>query len=87
MTSPLKAIRARCLDCCCFRAGEVRQCPSNDCPLHPFRFGRNPNRAGIGGVGNTRFSQKTPAHGAIADAQGAGAAIESTPVQRGEVQL
>ncbi len=43
--SPLKAIRAKCLDCCCEQPSEVKLCPVSDCPLYPFRFGRNPFRA------------------------------------------
>ena len=35
-----KAIRAKCLDCCCGSAKEVRLCPCRDCPLFPYRFGR-----------------------------------------------
>ncbi len=46
--SPLKAIRAKCLDCVCNQAIEVRRCVSKNCPLWPYRFGHNPNRAGIG---------------------------------------
>lgn len=42
--SPLKAIRAKCLDCCCGQAGEVKNCTIIRCPLHPFRLGRNPYR-------------------------------------------
>ena len=41
---PLKAIRAKCLDCCCGQEGEVRKCPVLNCPLYAFRFGRNPYR-------------------------------------------
>lgn len=47
--SPLKAIREKCLDCCCGSASEVKLCPSKGCALWPFRSGHNPNRAGIGG--------------------------------------
>lgn len=43
-TSPLKAIRAKCMDCCCEQRGEVKLCSVEDCPLHPFRFGKNPFR-------------------------------------------
>ena len=43
-TTPLKAIKAKCLDCCCDQANEVKHCPVKDCPLHPFRFGKNPFR-------------------------------------------
>ena len=55
--TPLKAIREKCLDCVCDAAVEVRRCVCTDCPLFPFRFGRNPNRAGIGGH-NGQFAGK-----------------------------
>lgn len=45
ITSPVKAIRAYCLNCCLESANEVRLCPAEDCVLHPFRFGKNPYRA------------------------------------------
>ena len=41
-TNVLKAIRLKCLDCCCDSAYEVKLCPCEKCPLHPFRFGKNP---------------------------------------------
>lgn len=41
-TSPVKAIRQYCLDCCLESAMEVKLCPAEECPLHPFRFGKNP---------------------------------------------
>lgn len=41
MTSPLKAIREKCLDCN-YSANEVKLCPATDCALWPFRFGKNP---------------------------------------------
>ena len=40
--SPLKAIRLKCLDCCLNQSNEVRDCTATNCPLHPFRFGKNP---------------------------------------------
>lgn len=43
MLTPIKAIRAKCLDCCCGSAKEVELCPIPDCSLHPYRFGKNPN--------------------------------------------
>lgn len=49
--TPLKAIRAKCLDCVCGQANEVKLCPCEDCPLWQYRFGHNPKRAGIGGKG------------------------------------
>jgi len=47
--SPLKAIRAKCLDCVGDQPQEVRLCPCTDCPLYPYRMGHNPNRKGVGG--------------------------------------
>ena len=38
----LKAIRAKCLDCCGHIQSEVRKCVSIDCPLWPLRMGTNP---------------------------------------------
>lgn len=46
--SPLKAIRAKCLDCCCMQPSEVKECSVKTCPLYPFRMGHNPNRKGVG---------------------------------------
>jgi hypothetical protein len=40
--SPIKAIRAKCLDCCCEQHSEVRKCVAFDCSLWPYRMGRNP---------------------------------------------
>ncbi len=42
--SPTKALRLRCLDCCCGQTAEVRACTTLDCPAWPFRMGRNPWR-------------------------------------------
>lgn len=39
--TPLKAIRAKCLDCCYDQAQEVKLCPCVDCPLYPYRFGKS----------------------------------------------
>ena len=49
MLSPLKAIRAKCLDCANDQPQEVRLCPCTSCALYPYRMGHNPNRKGIGG--------------------------------------
>ena len=40
--SPIKAIRAKCIECCCGQLAEVKLCTCTDCALHPFRFGKNP---------------------------------------------
>ncbi len=47
--SPIKTIRAKCLDCCGGAASEVRKCTSIDCPLWAFRMGRNPFHARAAG--------------------------------------
>lgn len=44
ITNPVKAIRVKCLDCCCGQANEVKLCTVNNCALYPFRFGKNPYR-------------------------------------------
>ena len=35
-----KAIRLKCLDCCCGQSAEVRKCPAIDCPLWLYSIGR-----------------------------------------------
>ncbi len=42
--SVLKAIRAKCLDCCAGSPAEVRECHISTCALHPYRMGKNPFR-------------------------------------------
>lgn len=42
--TPIKAIKAKCLDCCCGQRDEVKNCPSKSCPLWMYRLGKNPNR-------------------------------------------
>lgn len=44
-TTPLKAIRAKCLDCTCGQPREINACQIKDCALYAFRFGKNPYRA------------------------------------------
>ena len=50
-----QAIRAKCLDCCCGQANEVRLCPRTKCALYRYRTGRETtaecnDTAGGGGV-------------------------------------
>jgi hypothetical protein len=40
--TPMKAIRRKCIDCCCGSSQEVGLCHIKDCALHPYRFGRRP---------------------------------------------
>ena len=58
--TPMKAIRAKCLDCMCGQVNEVRLCPSTDCSLYPYRMGHNPNRKGKGGNAG-HFARKSTA--------------------------
>jgi hypothetical protein len=43
--SPIKAIRAKCIDCCGGNAAEARKCVSVKCALWPYRMGVNPFHA------------------------------------------
>ena len=40
--SPMRAIRAKCIDCSGGNTAEARKCVAIKCPLWPFRMGRNP---------------------------------------------
>lgn len=53
--SPMKAIREKCLDCCCGQISEVRACESVKCSLWPFRAGQHPY---------TSSKLENPLHGA-----------------------
>ena len=48
ITSPAKAIRKYCLECCREMPSEVKMCPATECVLYPFRFGKNPFRKSAG---------------------------------------
>ena len=43
--TPIKAMRAKCLDCCCGSTKEIQLCPVIECPLYPYRFGKKPTQA------------------------------------------
>ena len=40
--TPIKAIRAKCLECSCGQYKEVKLCPVKNCPLYAYRNGRRP---------------------------------------------
>lgn len=40
-TSPLKAIRAKCVECMGGYIAEINRCTSTLCPLYPLRMGKN----------------------------------------------
>lgn len=48
MLTPIKAIRANCIECSSNQPKEVRECQVVNCALFPYRFGKNPKRKGIG---------------------------------------
>ena len=51
LLTPIKAIRLNCLECICWVPSEVKNCTAKLCAMYPYRFGTNPERAGIGGKG------------------------------------
>jgi len=40
--TPMRAIRAKCIDCCCGSVYEPARCTALRCPLHPYRNGKRP---------------------------------------------
>ena len=42
--TPMKAIRKKCLDCCCYQPKEVTLCTVTNCLLYAFRTGHRPKR-------------------------------------------
>lgn len=40
--TPMKAIRAKCIDCTCGQNAEVRRCQVSSCSLHRYRMGKRP---------------------------------------------
>lgn len=63
-TSPLKAIKIHCLECCGYQYAEVRNCPCTSCFLYPFRNGKNPFR-----THNLTEEQKIQARDRLANAR------------------
>jgi hypothetical protein len=41
--TPIKAIRAKCLDCSGESSHEAKLCPITACPIYPYRLGKNLN--------------------------------------------
>jgi len=42
--TPIKSIRANCLECSGGSYKEVRLCPVKNCALYPYRMGKRPVR-------------------------------------------
>ena len=49
-----KAIRYKCLDCCCGSSSEVAKCNIRECSLWEFRFGKNPTKEMVAEVANIK---------------------------------
>lgn len=49
-----RAIRMKCLDCCCYQPAEVSKCTITDCCLYPFRFGKDPFTKKKGNISNLK---------------------------------
>jgi len=44
--TPVRAIRAQCLECCGWNSAEVKRCVSRECFLFPYRTGHRPKAGG-----------------------------------------
>ncbi len=40
--TPIKAMRAKCMDCTCHQPKEIRECRIITCALWPYRMGKRP---------------------------------------------
>lgn len=45
--TPLKAIRAKCMDCTAGQFIEIRLCTCTECPLYEYRMGKRPKGESI----------------------------------------
>ena len=55
-----QAIRAKCLDCCCDSAPEVRNCELKHCPLWLYRLGYEADYNGERKKGRGHAKEKDP---------------------------
>lgn len=53
----LRVIREKCMDCCAQQQVEVRKCTAVDCPLWPYRMGKNPFSERKGNIAALRGKQ------------------------------
>ena len=42
--TPIKAIRAKCMDCSNNQYAEIKNCIVKNCPLYPYRLGHRPKK-------------------------------------------
>lgn len=66
--TPIKAIRAKCLDCSYGQPQEVRLCPIEKCPLFPYRMGHRPKDGEI--INDDFEDEKTEASTAFFEQEG-----------------
>jgi len=55
--TPMRAIRQKCLDCCCFQPKEVTLCTVTNCPLYAFRTGHRPQKGNY--TSTESYNEKT----------------------------
>ena len=61
--TPIKSIRAYCIDCSGGSYKEVKLCTVKNCPLYPYRMGRRPSQTTLDTM-NEFYSENTdPAQG------------------------
>ncbi len=56
MMTPVKSIRAYCIECQGGSLKEVRLCTSYDCPLYGYRMGKRPSQDTLATI--EKFSEK-----------------------------
>jgi hypothetical protein len=56
--TPMKAIRAKCIDCSAGSYREVKLCPIEDCSLYPYRMGHRPTKSQKDATRGHSFTQK-----------------------------
>lgn len=60
ISTPVKAIRKKCLDCCNGSRTEVRYCTIIQCDLFPYRLGHRPNQVTLDTI-KQYYEEKPPA--------------------------
>ena len=55
--TPIKAIRAYCIECSGGMTKEVKLCNVEKCPLYPYRMGKRPTADAD--IGNNKNSEKS----------------------------
>ena len=83
-TSPVEAIRRKCLDCSGQQPAEVKLCEAVTCPLWPFRAGRHPytRKALLEAHSEQRPSPGTPV---AQDPSSSGIGLQEADFREGEV--